>query len=180
MALKITVLAPQSAKTPKMHTTANSIVVSVLSARGNFCYMLHEIEWCYSGLKSAWVWPTFLFWPLTQWMHCMRNVTITLSYFYHSQIKKFAFSEVCRFEELFSTYVSWQWRDRSKASWNKYLVLLSRPTLQKGKHGFWAHLCTLHGGLICIAFCLSVCPWLDQNYWPIIHFTHQGCYSFTA
>ncbi len=27
---------------------ANSIVVAVLSARGNFCYMLHEIEWCYS------------------------------------------------------------------------------------------------------------------------------------
>ncbi len=23
---------------------------------------------------------------------------------------------------------------------------------------FWAHLCKLHGGLICIAFCLSVCP----------------------
>ncbi len=22
---------------------------------------------------------------------------------------------------------------------------------------FWAHLCNLHGGLICIAFCLSVC-----------------------
>ena len=25
------------------------------------------------------------------------------------------------------------------------------------KHNFWAHLCKLHGGLICIAFCLSVC-----------------------
>ena len=34
---------------------------------------------------------------------------------------------------------------------------------------FWAHLCNLHGGLICIAFCLSFCPWLDQNYWTITH-----------
>ena len=34
---------------------------------------------------------------------------------------------------------------------------------------FWAHLCTLHGGLICITLCLSVCLWLDKNYWAIIH-----------
>ncbi len=38
---------------------------------------------------------------------------------------------------------------------------------------FWAHMCTLHGGLICIAFCLSVCPsvrpWLDKNSWTVIH-----------
>ncbi len=27
---------------------ADSIVVSVLSASGNSCYRLHEIEWCYS------------------------------------------------------------------------------------------------------------------------------------
>ncbi len=34
---------------------------------------------------------------------------------------------------------------------------------------FWAHLCNLHFGPICIAFRLSVCLWLDQNYWTIIH-----------
>ena len=27
----------------------NSIVVSALFARGNTCYTLHEIKWCYSG-----------------------------------------------------------------------------------------------------------------------------------
>ena len=31
------------------HAYANSIVVSVLTAGGNPCYMLHEIEWCNSG-----------------------------------------------------------------------------------------------------------------------------------
>ena len=38
--------------------------------------------------------------------------------------------------------------------------------LWKSLH-FWAHLCMLHGGLICVAFCLSVWTWpkfsLDQN-----------------
>ncbi len=32
---------------------ANSIVVSVLSARGNSCYMLHENESCYSDKCEA-------------------------------------------------------------------------------------------------------------------------------
>ncbi len=32
------------------HAYANSIEVSVLSAKGNSCYMLHEIEWCYSDI----------------------------------------------------------------------------------------------------------------------------------
>ena len=30
------------------HAYANSILVSVVHARGNSCYTLHEIEWCYS------------------------------------------------------------------------------------------------------------------------------------
>ncbi len=28
---------------------------------------------------------------------------------------------------------------------------------------YWAHLCILHGGLLCVAFCLSVCLSLDIN-----------------
>ncbi len=30
------------------------------------------------------------------------------------------------------------------------------PYINKGMSNFWAHLCSLHGGLICVAFCLSV------------------------
>ncbi len=42
--------------------------------------------------------------------------------------------------------------------------LLNTSKEKKVKPPFWAHLCILHGGLICIAFCpsirLSVCHWI--------------------
>ncbi len=31
----------------------------------------------------------------------------------------------------------------------------------------------MHGGLLWVAFCLSVCLWLDQNYWTIIHISRS-------
>ena len=37
---------------------------------------------------------------------------------------------------------------------------------------YWAHLCILHGGLICIAFCLSVR--LSVCHWIIIHIPYFG------
>ncbi len=36
---------------------------------------------------------------------------------------------------------------------------LIRPLKEEVFHNFWAHLCMWHGGLKCIAFCLSVCHW---------------------
>ncbi len=40
---------------------ANFIVVSLLSARGNSCYMLHELEWCYSELYGI----SYLVWMVS-------------------------------------------------------------------------------------------------------------------
>ncbi len=36
----------------------------------------------------------------------------------------------------------------------RHLLFYPQPV---GISLFWAHLCNLHGGLICVAFCLSVC-----------------------
>ncbi len=58
-----------------------------------------------------------------------------------------------------------------------YMILVVAPKMT----GFWAHLCILHDGLICITFCLPVCPYglwtMDWNikfslYFPILVYQH--------
>ncbi len=63
-----------------------------------------------------------------------------------------------------------------------YLLHFALPSHYHGRHtffSFWAHLCILHSGLICVTFRLSVrpsvCPYgLDQKSdWIIIHISES-------
>ncbi len=65
---------------------------------------------------------------------------------------------------------SFFWYDNNKEL--KVCFLVTRVTWWRRNNtvrvkatlNFWAHLCTLHGGLICVAFCPSVCPAVRT--WP--------------
>ena len=67
------------------------------------------------------------------------------------------------------TYMSIAGLSRSNDAW-RYRQLLRSLTPST----FWAHLCILHSGLICIAFCPSVCHWI------IIHISESIIYSYES
>ncbi len=51
-------------------------------------------------------------------------------------------------------------------------LLISPFSVASRGSSFWAHLCALHGGLICVTFCLSVCP--SVRTWPKIRLDNNS------
>ena len=109
----------------------------------------------------------------SEWMYCVlfrwnvewgKNIGSCFYFFYLLYTDAWALTVVCRYRSISVVcarenikQITRQWNVESEIPWNTIMYKFS-SSLEPFYDHFWAHLCILHGGLICIAFCPSVCP----------------------